>query len=107
MGQAQQSRRAVLIVEHDAELRYLTPALLEDEQNGHHSAQAQKAALQPADWRRDVAMIFADGSARACTTRVASPNGDRHRGKEPNNPRCRGTPRGTSPLNFEGSNLKG
>ena len=32
MGQAQQTRRAVLIVEDDAELRSLTVALLEDEQ---------------------------------------------------------------------------
>jgi DNA-binding NtrC family response regulator len=32
MGQAQQTRRAVLIVEDDAELRSLTAALLEDEQ---------------------------------------------------------------------------
>jgi hypothetical protein len=37
----------VSIVEHDAELRYLTPALLEDEQNGHHSAQAQKLRCNP------------------------------------------------------------
>ena len=32
MGQAQQKRRAVLIVEDDAELRSLTAALLQDEQ---------------------------------------------------------------------------
>jgi len=32
MGQAQQKRRAVLIVEDDAELRSLTAALFEDEQ---------------------------------------------------------------------------
>ena len=32
MGQAQQTRGAVLIVEDDAELRSLTVALLEDEQ---------------------------------------------------------------------------
>ena len=32
MGQGQQKRRAVLIVEDDAELRSLTAALFEDEQ---------------------------------------------------------------------------
>jgi CheY-like chemotaxis protein len=32
MGQTQQKRRAVLIVEDDAELRSLTAALFEDEQ---------------------------------------------------------------------------
>jgi len=32
MGQAQQKRRAVLIVEDDPELRSLTAALFEDEQ---------------------------------------------------------------------------
>ena len=32
MGQAQQKRRAVMIVEDDAELRSLTASLLEDEQ---------------------------------------------------------------------------
>ena len=32
MGQAQQKRRAVLIVEDDAELRSLTAALFQDEQ---------------------------------------------------------------------------
>jgi len=31
MGQTQQKRRAVLIVEDDAELRHLTAALFEDE----------------------------------------------------------------------------
>jgi CheY-like chemotaxis protein len=31
MGQGQQKRRAVLIVEDDAELRHLTAALFEDE----------------------------------------------------------------------------
>jgi CheY-like chemotaxis protein len=48
MGQAQQSCRAVLIVEHDAELRYLTGALLEDEQTDtiqHGSAKAALATL--------------------------------------------------------------
>ena len=45
MGQAQQKRRAVLIVEDDAELRSLTAALFEDEQVAS-SAKAQKPRLQ-------------------------------------------------------------
>jgi hypothetical protein len=35
MGQSQQKRRAVLIVEDDAEPRSLTAALFEDEQTGY------------------------------------------------------------------------
>jgi CheY-like chemotaxis protein len=46
MGQAQQKRRAVLIVEDDAELRSLTAALFEDEQGTSSSAKAQKPRLQ-------------------------------------------------------------
>ena len=38
MGQAQQKRRTVLIVEDYAELRSLTAALFEDEQVDHKSA---------------------------------------------------------------------
>jgi hypothetical protein len=47
MGQqAQQKRRAVLVVEHDAELRSLMAALFEDEWTPS-SAKAQKLRLQP------------------------------------------------------------
>jgi DNA-binding response OmpR family regulator len=42
MEQVQQKRRAVLIVEDDAELRHLTAALFEDEQMDPSSAKAQK-----------------------------------------------------------------
>jgi CheY-like chemotaxis protein len=45
MGQAQQSRRAVLIVEDDAELRSLTAALLEDEQLETIECESAEAAL--------------------------------------------------------------
>src|SRR5438132_8636904 len=61
MGEAQQKRRAVLIVEDDAELRSLTAALFEDEQMDTiecESAEAALAALLIGG--REVAMIFAD-----------------------------------------------
>jgi DNA-binding NtrC family response regulator len=45
MGQAQQSRRAVLIAEDDAELRYLTAALLKDEQIDTIQCESAEAAL--------------------------------------------------------------
>jgi DNA-binding NtrC family response regulator len=45
MGQAQQKRRAVLIVEDDAELRSLTAALFEDEQVDTIECESAEAAL--------------------------------------------------------------
>jgi DNA-binding NtrC family response regulator len=61
MGQAQQRRRAVLIVEDGAELRSLTAALLEDEQLDSvecESAEAALAVMLMGD--REVTMILAD-----------------------------------------------
>jgi DNA-binding NtrC family response regulator len=61
MGQVQQKRRAVLVVEDDAELRSLMAALFEDEQIDTiecESAEAALATLQIGG--REVAMIFAD-----------------------------------------------
>ena len=61
MGQAQQKRRAVLIVEDDADLRSLTAALLEDEQVDTIECESAEAALATMLIRgRDIAMIFAD-----------------------------------------------
>ena len=57
MGQAQQTRGAVLIVEDDAELRSLTVALLEDEQLSE-SAEAALAVMLIGG--QHVALIFAD-----------------------------------------------
>jgi CheY-like chemotaxis protein len=57
MGQAQQKRRAVLIVEDDAELRSLMAALFEDTIECE-SAEAALATLLIGG--REVAMIFAD-----------------------------------------------
>ena len=45
MGQAQQKRRAVLIVEDDAELRSLTAALFEDEEVDTIECESAEAAL--------------------------------------------------------------
>jgi hypothetical protein len=45
MGQAQQTHRAVLIVEGDAELRSLTAALLEDEEIGHLQPKIEQRAV--------------------------------------------------------------
>src|SRR5260370_22858737 len=61
MRQEQQKRRAVLIVENDAELRSLTAALFEDEQM--HSIECESAEAAPAVLLiggREVAIIFAD-----------------------------------------------
>jgi CheY-like chemotaxis protein len=61
MRQEQQKRRALLIVENDAELRSLTAALFEDEQMDSiecESAEAAPAVLLIGG--REVAMIFAD-----------------------------------------------
>jgi len=61
MGQAQQKRRAVLVVEDDAELRYLTAALLEDEQMDTIQCESAEAALAVMlIGGCEVAMIFAD-----------------------------------------------
>jgi CheY-like chemotaxis protein len=61
MGQAQQKRRTVLIVEDDAELRSLTAALFEDQQVGTIECESAEAALAVLLMDgREVAMIFAD-----------------------------------------------
>jgi Response regulator receiver domain len=61
MGQAQQKRRTVLIVEDDAELRSLTAALFEDEQVDIIECESAEAALATMlIGGREVAMIFAD-----------------------------------------------
>jgi CheY-like chemotaxis protein len=61
MGQAQQNRRAVLIVEDDAELREFVARLLEDSELDTIECESAEAALATMLIRgRDVAMIFAD-----------------------------------------------
>ena len=61
MGQAQQERRAVLIVEDDAEVRRVTVALLEDGQVDTIECESAEAALAVMLMGgREVAMIFAD-----------------------------------------------
>jgi CheY-like chemotaxis protein len=61
MGQEQQKRRAILVVEDDAELRSLTAALLEDEQLDTIECESAEAALAiMLIGGREVAMIFAD-----------------------------------------------
>jgi CheY-like chemotaxis protein len=61
MGQAQQKRRAVLVVEDDAELRHLTAALFEDEQMDAIECESAEAALAVMlIGGREVALIFAD-----------------------------------------------
>jgi DNA-binding NtrC family response regulator len=61
MGQAQPKRRAVLVVEDDAELRHLTAALLEDEQMDAIECESAEAALAILlIGGREVAMVFAD-----------------------------------------------
>jgi CheY-like chemotaxis protein len=61
MGQAQQKRRAVLVVEDDAELRSLMSALFEDEQMDTIECESAEAALATLlIGGREVAMIFAD-----------------------------------------------
>jgi DNA-binding NtrC family response regulator len=61
MGQALPKRRAVLIVEDDADLRSLTAALLKDEQLDTIECESAEAALAVMLMRaRDVAMMFAD-----------------------------------------------
>ena len=61
MGQAQQNRRAVLIVEDEAELREFAARLLEDGELDTIECESAEAALATLLIRgRDVAMIFAD-----------------------------------------------
>ena len=61
MGQAQPNRRAVLIVEDDAELRSLTAALFEDELLDTIECESAEAALATLlIGGREVAIIFAD-----------------------------------------------
>jgi DNA-binding NtrC family response regulator len=61
MGQAHQKRRAVLIVEDDAELRSLMAALFQDEQLDTIECESAEAALATLlIGGREVAMIFAD-----------------------------------------------
>jgi DNA-binding NtrC family response regulator len=61
MGQAQQKRRAVLIVEDDPDIRSLTAALFEDEQLDTIECESAEAALATLlIGGREVAMIFAD-----------------------------------------------
>jgi CheY-like chemotaxis protein len=61
MGEAQPKRRAVLIVEDDAELRSLTAALLEDEHLDTIECESAEAALAVMLMGGcDVAMILAD-----------------------------------------------
>jgi DNA-binding NtrC family response regulator len=61
MGQVQQKRRAVLIVEDDAELRSLMAALFEDGQVDTIECESAEAALATLlIGGREVAVIFAD-----------------------------------------------
>jgi CheY-like chemotaxis protein len=60
MGQAQQKRRAVLLVEDDAELRDLTATLLDEEFDTIECESAEAALATMLIRGRDIAMIFAD-----------------------------------------------
>jgi DNA-binding NtrC family response regulator len=61
MGQAQQKRRAVLIVEDDPDIRSLTAALFEDKELATIECESAEAALAiMLMGGREVAMIFAD-----------------------------------------------
>jgi DNA-binding NtrC family response regulator len=61
MGQAQQKRRAVLIVEDDPDIRSLTAALFEDKELDTIECESAEAALAiMLIGGREVAMIFAD-----------------------------------------------
>ena len=61
MGQEERKRRAVLVVEDDAELRGVTIALLEDGDLDTIECESAEAALATMLLRgRDVVMIFAD-----------------------------------------------
>src|SRR5262249_6744051 len=72
MGQAQQKRRAVLIVEDDPELRSLTAALFEDEQVETIECESAEAALATLlIGGPEVAMIFADARIRGVMDGIA------------------------------------
>src|SRR5512132_3150488 len=72
LGQGQQKRRAVLIVEDDAELRHLTAALFEDEQLETIECESAEAALATLlIGGREVAMIFADVRLRGVMDGIA------------------------------------
>src|SRR5207245_4520713 len=74
MGQAQQKRRAVLVVEDDAELRSLMAALFEDEQVDSIECESAEAALATLlIGGREVAMIFADVRLRAIMNGIDLP----------------------------------
>jgi DNA-binding response OmpR family regulator len=61
MGQVQQKRRAVLLVEDDAELRGLTAKLFDEGEFDTIECESAEAALATMLIRgRDIAMIFAD-----------------------------------------------
>jgi CheY-like chemotaxis protein len=60
MGQAQQKRRAVLLVEDDAELRELTAKVLDEEFDTIECESAEAALATMLIRGRDIAMIFAD-----------------------------------------------
>jgi len=60
MGQIQQKRRAVLLVEDDAELRDLTAKLLDEEFDTIECESAEAALATMLIRGRDIAMIFAD-----------------------------------------------
>jgi CheY-like chemotaxis protein len=61
MGQAQSKRRTALVVEDDAELRWLTATLLEESELDIVECESAEAALAVMLLRgRDVMMIFAD-----------------------------------------------
>ena len=61
MGQEQQKRRAILVVEDDADLRSLTAALLEEEQLDTIECESAESALAVMLMGgREVTMIFAD-----------------------------------------------
>src|SRR5262249_15043735 len=60
MEQAQQNRRAVLIVEDDAELRRFAARLLEDGELDTIECESAEAVATMLIRGRDVAMIFAD-----------------------------------------------
>ena len=60
MGQAQRKRRAVLLVEDDAELRDLTAKLLDEEFDTIECESAEAALATMLIRGRDIAMIFAD-----------------------------------------------
>src|SRR5262245_52765395 len=60
MGQAQQKRRAVLLVEDDAELRDLTAKLLDEEFDTIECESAEAALATMLIRGREISMIFAD-----------------------------------------------